>query len=64
MLIYIHIDYAIDLSWFTTKLYPSNGKKKKKREREREGEGEEEEEGRGLEGGQRRQDGELGLREK
>lgn len=46
MLIYIYHDYTKDLSWFTTKLYPSNDKKKKKG-----GEGVDEEERRGLEGG-------------
>ena len=46
MLIYIYHDCTKDLSWFTTKLYLSNGKKKKKKK-----EGEDEEEGRGLEGG-------------
>lgn len=45
MLINIYHDYTKDLSWFTTKLYPSNDLKKK------EGAGVDEEERRGLEGG-------------
>ena len=60
MLIYIYHDYTKDLSWFTTKLYPSNDKKKKKKE-EREWMKKKEE---GLKEGEKTEDGELCPREK
>ena len=63
MLIYIYIDYAKDLSWFTTKLYTSNGKKKKKREREKERKRKKKKE-EGLKEAEKTEDGELGPREK
>ena len=65
MLIYIYIDYAKDLSWFTTKLYTSNGKKKKKKKKEREKERErKKKKEEGLKEAEKTEDGELGPREK
>ena len=56
MLIYIYHDCTKDLSWFTTKLYLSNGKKKKRERMKKKEEG--------LKEGEKTEDGELCPREK